>query len=192
MQAIFVVSSVLLWVVVLLNLVLTLALVRRASAPDRQRVGPTPGTRAPNFRAETLSGETVDLVDYDGKAVTLLFIGAHCGPCRDFLPHYQALEPFARQAGVELVLVSVEDAATTRAFVEEHKITLPVLVAPRERNPFTADYNISGTPIYCLLNADGTVQSAGYASLKVGGWPKLADAWKRSLPRGAGQARAWI
>ena len=191
MQVVFVISSILLWVVVLLNLILTLALVQRVSGRGLQQLGLKPGTRAPDFTAETLGGEVVSMASYSGRAVTFLFIGPRCGPCREALPYYEALGPFARQAGVELVLVSNEDAAATQALVDEFKITLPVLVAPQDRSSFLQEYKATGTPGYCMVNADGIVQSAGYPSLERGEWKQLTDEWKQSQPRVAGQARAW-
>lgn len=178
-----VVSSVALWALLLFNLLLTLALVRRVNigaraATDRPSEGLAPGRPAPSFVAETLLGEPVTLADYAGRAVVFLFIGTHCPPCRSALPGYEALGAKAALAGVEFVLVSVDEAVQTRAFVAELGIRLPVIVAPHRSNPFAQEYDSLATPSYCLIDAHGTVQSAGYPSLDWGKWKALAESWE--------------
>jgi peroxiredoxin len=174
-----VVSSLLLWIVVLFNLLMTLALIRHRNAAP-----PTPGREvlkvgqsAPGFTAETLNGEEVTLSTYAGRAVAFLFIGTHCSPCRTAIPTYEALRPKAMRAGVELILVSIDDVARTQAFAEELHVTLPVLVAPHTSNPFMDDYKGTGTPFYCLVDAQSKVQSTGYPSPDWGEWKTLSESW---------------
>ncbi|PIV27193.1 MAG: hypothetical protein COS37_03225, partial [Anaerolineae bacterium CG03_land_8_20_14_0_80_58_20] len=67
----------------------------------------------------------------------------------------------ARQFGTELVLVSDADEEKTRPLIDGLADGLPVLVAPRDHNPFFTDYKAMGTPSYCLIDAQGRVQAAG-------------------------------
>jgi peroxiredoxin len=193
MNEILVVSSILLWVVVALNLLLTLALVRRlntlseqsqqdarATSLDRSGSGPKLKQPAPSFTAKTLQGDDVTLDTYAGGAVAFIFIGTHCAPCREALPSYEALAPSAARAGVKIVLVSINDTEPTRAFIDEAAVRLPVLVAPAPSNSFMMDYGFKGTPSYCLVDAQGIVQSAGYPSFDWGDWKALADSWRES------------
>lgn len=175
------VSSVLLWVVVLLNLLLTLALIRRVNAGARsQKVERLPaGAAAPDFTAQTLQGETVNQAAYAGRKVAFVFISPTCQPCHEMLPTFEALGPNAVRAGVELVLVSNAGQEATRAFVDQFHVSLPVLVAPISTNPFTRDYKSTTTPSYCLVTEQGKVQSAGYPSMTGGAWKALADFWDR-------------
>jgi peroxiredoxin len=169
MQPLLVTNSVLLWIVVLLNLLLTIALIRRfnqmsthLSAFTDIDVGLEKGSQAPDFQAQTLTGETVTLADYARKAVSFIFISPHCSPCLEKIPALNALAPKAKQAGVEIVLVNTDgDKAETAAFVEKHNVKLPVLIASMERNSFASDYKANATPCYCLLNPDGYVEAAG-------------------------------
>ena len=193
MNEFLVVSSILLWIVVALNLLLTLALVRRlntlsdqsqqdarAASSDRTGSGPKLKQPAPPFTAKTLQGEHITLETYSGRSVALIFIGTHCAPCREALPAYEALSPSAVRAGVQIVLVSINDAEPTRAFIDEAGVMLPVLIAPAASNSFMTDYGFKGTPSYCLLDAHGIVQSAGYPSFEWGEWKALADSWRES------------
>ena len=136
------IGFVLLWVVVLFNLLLTLALVRRTSSTQsqpQQRDWLQAGEPAPDFTAETLDGEPVTLASYAGRAVVFVFISPSCEPCREYVPSYNALGPVARQAERELVLVSVASRTETREFVDEFAITLPVIVAPQAESSFMKD-----------------------------------------------------
>lgn len=187
MNQVVVVSSVLLWVAVLLNFLLTLALIRRLNMGEPNtgssaKDGPPLGQMAPDFSAETLQGETVTLANYTGRAVAYVFVSPTCGPCREMVPQYEALAANAARANVSLVLVSAADTAETQAFADEFKIRLPVLVAPPDHNPFIKDYNIPGTPFYCFIDADGKVQARGYPSMEWGKWKTLTTAWATAKP----------
>src|SRR5258706_10943407 len=108
MEQFLVGSSMLLWVVVLCNLLLTLALIRKVNsgAVDQTKVGLKEGEIAPDFMAETLSGEKVTLAMYAQREVVFIFIAPTCRPCLEALPRYNALGMKAAQSGVEIVLVS--------------------------------------------------------------------------------------
>ena len=182
MEQILLVSVVLLGLVVAFNLLLTLAVIRRLNT-DRQAAGvstptgPPVGQPAPPFAATTLTGAPVTLAAYAGRPLALLVISPTCGPCWDALPRSEALGPQAAQAGVALVLVSTADGAATQAFVDEFHVQLPVLVAPQATNPFMRDYSFDSTPSYCLIDAQGRVESAGYPSLVGGDWLKRSRRW---------------
>ncbi|MBU2611960.1 MAG: peroxiredoxin family protein [Chloroflexi bacterium] len=161
METILVVSSLLLWVMVLLNLLLTLGLARRVRAAFPKMEMLKVGQQAPDFTAQTLQGENISLAHYAGKAVAFIFISPDCKPCLDELPRLEGLRPKARQFGAELVLVSDANATKTQSLVEEHRLDLPILIAPRENNPFFVDYKAMGAPFYCLVDAQGKVQANG-------------------------------
>lgn len=84
MESILIISSILLWVVVLLNLLLTLGLARRirnAAFPVMESL--KIGQKAPDFSALTLQGKTVTLADYAGHAAAFVFVSPDCKPCRE-------------------------------------------------------------------------------------------------------------
>lgn len=173
------ISSILLWPLVLLNLLFTFALIRtynKLATTQTTINGLKEGEDAPSFTAHTLGGETVTLSSYTGSTVAFLFISPTCQPCREALPHYESLRPKAAQVGVTLVLVSVGEVALTQALTKEFLISLPILLAPRTTNPFMKDYKVDGTPSYCLVNATGKVQSAGYTNSKE--WEMIVESWE--------------
>ena len=142
------------------------------------------GEPAPDFTAETLEGEAVSLASYAGRDVVFLFMSPFCGPCREKLPGIEALAPSAYEAGTELVYVSNASVEETQAHVEEHPIALPVVVASPGGSSFYEDYKISGTPQFCVVDAQGRVQASGYPTPEVDlAWRELTERWAAVQPR---------
>lgn len=135
METVLIVSSVLLWIVLICNVLLTLALVRNANKSTAKGKSFTPpeglkeGTEAPMFSAQALDETTVTLEDYNDKAALFVFIAPHCGACEDILPSLKALGSQMKET--KLVLVSDSAIGATRDLAKEHDITLPLLSAPR-------------------------------------------------------------
>jgi peroxiredoxin len=173
-----VVSSLLLWVVVLLNLLLTLALIRRVR-DSKAASGLKAGQIAPAFTAHTLDGELVTNTTYVGRNVAFVFISTHCVPCRELLPKLEPLGSIAAHARTELLLVSTDELEETRVFAVEMNTHLPILVAPAKTNSFLHDYKAPGTPFFCLVNAQGKVQLVGHPNLDQGEWKSLVDSWAK-------------
>src|SRR5436190_12896618 len=118
------VSVILLWIVVLLNLVLTLALIRRVNTKESNELqametGPKVGEKAPPFTAVTLEGNTVTLADYVGRLVTFVFVSPNCQPCRELLPTLKTLASSAREEGTELVLICDGPMEETRGMAQQ-------------------------------------------------------------------------
>lgn len=184
MDAVFIFSFIALWIVVLFNLLLTLALIRRqnnvsASQADR---GLKKGEVAPDFKATTLDGNTATLDTFigEGRSAAFLMIGPTCGPCREDLPRYEALYPKAVRAGVNLVLVSNGEVEETQELAREFNLTIPTLLAKPTQSTFWADYKIRGTPSYCLINSTGKVESSGHPNFNGGDWKRFVDSLKAS------------
>ncbi len=178
MEMILVVSSILLWVMVLLNMLWTLGLARRVRSVHPVMDSLKIGQRAPAFSAPSLQSSLMTLTDYAERVAAFVFVSPHCEPCRNELPHLRELSSKAREYGVELVLVSDEGEETTRPFVDGTMDGLTVLVAPRNHNRFFSDYKVPGTPSFYLLDAQGKVQGTGI------GVSELSEKIE-ALPRGA-------
>lgn len=194
METALVVSSILLWLVLLLNLLLTFGLIRRLNNERRQKAAPPlemleAGQPAPDFSAQALNGDIVTLSSYAGQRVAFHFISTGCEPCREYLPQLEQLHPQATQAGIDLVLVSADPLEETRTFVERMNIHLPILAAPRKSNPFFETYKANLTPSYTLINEKGIIESAGLPNLVGGAWEKLTQSWASSPSSVASERR---
>lgn len=171
-----VIGLILLWIVVLFNLLLTLAIIRRLHLGSQQ-AGLRHGQMAPDFTAQTLSGESVALQDYAGHPTAFVFISTRCRHCEKLLPELEALGPQAKRAGVNLVLVSDNRREEIQDYARKSNIHLPVLIASQSENPFFQNYQIKGTPFYCYIDQQGMVQSAGHPYMTGGEWKVLSDNW---------------
>lgn len=185
MEAVLIGNSIVMWVVLIFNLVLILAVIRRlnASGESANQNAELLNIPAPNFVAETLEGRQVTLANYANKVVAFIFFSTQCGPCLEALPDYETLGQKAAQAGVEIVLVSTGLAEATRDFVQHRPINLPIILAPAESNSFMEDYKITGTPSYCLVDAEGIIRSSGYPSKDFGDWKTLSQSWESQAGR---------
>jgi peroxiredoxin len=180
------------WVVLLINLGLTLRVVRKlraeeASALDAGERQQLPdldvGTPAPDFRARRLDGAAVRLADFAGRTTAFLVVSPDCPMCRRELRALLHLAKVARaRAGVEFVLVSDYGITATRAWLEELQqqerlqVELPVLVAPSAASDFLVAYDPRVvTPFHVLVDEHGVVASRG--PVGAGAWLKLRASW---------------
>jgi peroxiredoxin len=149
MDMVLLFSNIILWVIVLFNFILTLALIRRGTTAEARKApqGLLAGEEAPAFSAKTLAGEEVGLSTFAGRNVAFIFFGLNCEPCMEALPDYEALYPKAKRRGTEIILVATDTNELARTFVEEHQVQLPMVVADKS---FMTDYKLRGTPSYTV------------------------------------------
>lgn len=55
----------------------------------------------------------------------------------------------------------------TQVFLEQAQVDLPVIIAPRSKNPMFQDYKIYSFPRYCYIDERGNVLSTEVISLDV-------------------------
>lgn len=193
MEMLLLISLSMLWLVVLIMLALLFRVLRWIRASNEARVVELDeteiqeliiGAPAPEFKARTLAGQAVRLDDYEGRSVAFIFVSPACGHCRMEMPMLIKLAPLAKQnAAVEIILVSDWGPAVTQQWLDiihtedNVDVTLPVLVAPTKKSDFLNDYNAGQmTPGFCLLGADGNVQTKGH--IPSNEWNKLKRTWE--------------
>lgn len=116
-------STILLWVVVLLNLLLTIGLIRRvnatAAAPGAALPPGLPaGTELPEATVTRLDGDEVPLRSVAAGPSVLLFLSPSCEGCRDQLPAVR--EVLGATAGLRAVaLVAAADPGEAAAYQDE-------------------------------------------------------------------------
>ena len=187
METLLIISSVLLWIIVLGNLLLTLTVIRRVTAgsPGERPTlaGLRVGAVAPPFSARTLDGQTRTLDDSAGRVTAMAFVAPGCRPCREFLPTLGKVDP---QGTAELLLICDGDEEQTRTLMEPLALIVPVLLAPQKDNFLFQDYQVHGTPAYYLLDERGHVQASGRPGEHDPQWRRLMEAWtsQRSLTEG--------
>lgn len=85
---------------------------------------------APEFRLETLDGDTLSLAQLgDRKAILMNFWASWCFPCKDEMPGLIALDREYRDRGLAVLGVTVEDLPRdSRAFVRELEVPYPSII----------------------------------------------------------------
>lgn len=198
MEAIWQIGVISLWVVVLLNLLITIRIIRwfhvtqdmRRHIAVRDESPPLAvGSVAPPFRARTLAGELRTRDGFAGRATVFVFVSPHCGSCRTKLADLQTLSVSAKErAQIELVLVSDSGIAETLEWInlardeDKVEVKMPVLTAPLSNSDFLSVYNPQGyLPYFCLVDDQGTVRARD--PLGMGEWKRLEREWMRRASR---------
>ena len=126
-------------------------------AIEADRIGLEPGTAAPTFWAQSLSGETVslDTLTESGLPSVLLFTSPHCGPCEALLP---VAAEWQRGHADELNVVFASDGTREELLAEAEEHGLEHVLLDEDRRLYAA-FQANGTPSAVLIAADGTVGS---------------------------------
>jgi len=112
---------------------------------------------APGFALQSRDGEQVSLAALKGDVVMVNFWATWCVPCRQEMPHLQALYERYHGLGFELLAVNVEDNPEgARRWLEETPVTFPVLFDPK--NQVSKLYNVVAMPSTVLVGRDGTMR----------------------------------
>jgi peroxiredoxin len=113
---------------------------------------------APAFSLQSRDGAQVSLAALKGKVVMVNFWATWCVPCRQEMPHLQALYERYNSLGFELLAVNVEknNAEGARKWLEETPVTFPVLFDPN--NEVTKLYKVQTMPSTVLVARDGTMR----------------------------------
>jgi peroxiredoxin len=185
MSEIVLVNLGVLWVVVLGNLVLTAALIRRvrtkpsvAEAPEGSNLGPfgpETGSVAPDFDATTSEGQKVRLSDYRGKPLMLMIVSPQCTPCQQAVPAMLKLAETMKKKSTEFVIASAGPVdATRKSFpaLFERFDAAKLLVGLDVSTVRT--YNLP-TPGYCAIDGQGRVLAAGVAAAPDSRWPHVEE-----------------
>jgi cytochrome c biogenesis protein CcmG/thiol:disulfide interchange protein DsbE len=115
------------------------------------------GKPAPQFTATDLTGKSVSLASYRGRALIVSFGASWCHPCRQ---EYPLLVEAAAKHGSRLAIVSVmhkDLSGDARAFVREFDARWPAI--NDESNAISSAYGVVGVPQTFFITPNGVVQA---------------------------------
>lgn len=157
MSDLWIASHVLLWIAVVVQGVLIVALMRQVGSllirvgavhSLDAGYGPDIGTPAP-WVPEIARGN-------DSRALLLTFLSTNCGTCEAIVPALNAVSE-AYSATVVVVIVAEDPVSVLKRWTERHRLKPEALAAPEA---FKA-YGIDGTPYAFVLDSDRTVAARG-------------------------------
>lgn len=167
MQGLWLISYGGLWLLVVLEGLVLLALARQIGilharlGPVGARLmnsGPEIGDVAPLLDVPDLAGRRITLGDARAKRTLLVFVTLTCSSCEQLLSGLRAWRR-TEQTSLEIVLVTaMEDRAEAREFVARHRLESFPLVLSRE---LTMQYRIGTVPYAILVDREGRVRAKG-------------------------------
>jgi peroxiredoxin len=113
--------------------------------------------QAPDFSAPNLAGQAVRLSAYRGQVVLVNVWATWCPPCREEMPSMERLYQKLKDRGFVLLAVSEDDTGVdgVKAFVQEMKLSFPVLVDPD--GEVGRKLEVWGYPESFLIDREGNI-----------------------------------
>ncbi|MFG2129552.1 peroxiredoxin family protein [Streptomyces sp. NPDC048751] len=162
-------AVVLLGALTVLNLFLTMAVMRRLKqkdsgpAPDGSDIPDLPiGSRIPDFRAESTSGTVVATGDLLGSESVFAFFDTGCAVCKTTIPK---LIDHADAHGLKAdqVIAVVGGRESAAAYVDGLEGAATVILED-SLGPVASAFSIPGFPAFVVVDGDGRVVRAGTQS----------------------------
>jgi peroxiredoxin len=112
---------------------------------------------APDFDLVARDGSHVALADLQGQVVMVNFWATWCGPCRQEMPHLEALYQRYSDLGFTLLGVNVEeDPSGADEFLAETPVSFPILFDPENR--VSELYNVVAMPSTVMIDRTGEMR----------------------------------
>jgi peroxiredoxin len=120
-----------------------------------------PGTQAPRFSLNDINGKAVNLSDFQGRKVVLVFWASWCPDCRAEVPELKALHAVANPEKVAFVSVSFDRTLEAlQTYMAENYLPGVQLYDPagKKESKVAADYGVKWIPSLYLLDENGKVE----------------------------------
>ena len=112
---------------------------------------------APDFTLQARGGGDVSLSDLRGDVVMINFWATWCGPCREEMPHLEALHQRYSNLGFKLLGVNVEeDSRLSDQFLAETPVSFDILFDPH--NGVSELYDVIAMPSTVLVDRAGNMR----------------------------------
>lgn len=165
MESVIIGNLILLWIIVSLNFLLTLALVKNANSQSRNMRGRLEtlqkGEELPGFELQNINNQTISLLDFKNKSLTIVFVSPNCRPCKEYIPKLQELD--SSISNRPLLIISLGDTEATKELIGELEFVNPVLSVPDdEAENFNRSFKVPGTPSYYFVDKRHRIKSGGF------------------------------
>lgn len=111
-----------------------------------------------NFTLKDVNGADVSLASFKGKVIVLDFWATWCGPCKVEIPGFVELHEKYKDRGMTVVGIQVQDQPDgLKPFVQQYKMTYPVLVGMGHDDLEEAFAPMWGLPTTFIISRDGLI-----------------------------------
>ncbi len=118
--------------------------------------GPVSGP-APNFTLQMLGGGQMSLAEHKGNVVMVNFWATWCAPCRQEMPHLEALHQRYSSLGFTLLGVNVEeDSSGAEDWLAETPVSFPILFDPQ--SSVSELYDVIAMPSTVMIDREGNLR----------------------------------
>jgi len=118
--------------------------------------GPVSGP-APNFTLDMLGGGQMSLAEHKGNVVMVNFWATWCAPCRQEMPHLEALHQRYSSLGFTLLGVNVEeDSSGAEDWLAETPVSFPILFDPQ--SSVSELYDVIAMPSTVMIDREGNLR----------------------------------
>ena len=122
-------------------------------------VGAAVGNLAPEFDLERIDGGQLKLSDLRGQAVLIDFWDTWCPPCREAMPHLQALSvEYENELEVVGVAIGRDGKAAVAKFVQDRGLTFPVVLIDEQYQTAQDFGGIQSIPTTILVDGKGVIR----------------------------------
>ncbi len=117
---------------------------------------PTAGPAA-NFTLKSASGNNVRLSEHRGEVVLINFWASWCGPCRQEMPHLDALQKKYQALGFIVLGINVEQ---NRGMADKVLKDIPVSfqILFDDENQVSELYDVDAMPVTVLVDRSGEIR----------------------------------
>ena len=171
--------------VIVISALIFFSVLKHAKAPTTPKPidSSFKGKPAPDFALKDLSGNTVRLSDYRGKAVVLNFWATWCPPCKAEMPWFVELQKRYGPQGLVIVGVSLDDDATPEQiakFAQKLNVNYPILLGKDDIAKLYGGVDALPTTFYIDRNGTLVEVTMGLPSER----EEIEDNVKRTLASG--------
>jgi peroxiredoxin len=114
---------------------------------------------APDFTLDSRAGKPVSLAQYKGQVVMINFWATWCGPCRQEMPHLEAIHKKYSKMGFTMLGVNVEpDSKAADAWLSKQAtpVSFPILFDTDSK--VSKLYSVAGMPSTVIVDRKGKVR----------------------------------
>jgi len=123
------------------------------------------GAKAPDFSLKSSPDKKINLKDYRGRTLILLFYPADFSPvCSDELPLFNELLPEFQHFNADVVAISVDNVWSHLAFAKDRNLTFPLLSDFEPKGKVSKAYSVyieesghSGRAIF-VIDGEGVIR----------------------------------